>query len=95
MPVSGLVVCHVHKPTYYYFYSMKKNMGTTDRVIRAIFAFIIILLYFTGHLHYLIGDLLLVVAVMFAFTSLTAFCPMYALLGLSTLPIDKRHRRVS
>ena len=63
---------------------MKKNMGTTDRIIRIVIAAIIALLYFTNVLTGTLGIVLLVLAVVFVGTSLISFCPLYTIFGLST-----------
>lgn len=63
---------------------MKKNMGNTDRIIRTLVAVVIAGLYFTGTLTGLAGTILLVLAVVFAVTSLISFCPLYTIFGLKT-----------
>ncbi len=63
---------------------MKKNMGTTDRIIRTIIAAIIAVLYFTNTITGTLGIVLLVLAVVFLLTSLVSFCPLYAPFGLNT-----------
>lgn len=63
---------------------MKKNMGNTDRIIRTLVAVVIAGLYFTGTLTGLAGTILLVLAVVFAATSLISFCPLYTIFGLKT-----------
>jgi len=63
---------------------MKKNMGNTDRIIRTLVAVVIAGLYFTGTLTGLVGTILLVLAVVFAATSLISFCPLYTIFGLKT-----------
>jgi hypothetical protein len=63
---------------------MKKNMGSTDKLIRSIAAVIMAILYFTGVVPGTIGLILLVLAVVFVFTSVISFCPLYIPLGLST-----------
>lgn len=65
---------------------MKKNMGTADRIIRVIIAAAIAGLYFTGTITGTLGIILLVLAGVFVLTSLISFCPLYALVGLSTCP---------
>lgn len=65
---------------------MKKNMGTADRIIRVIIAAAIAGLYFTGTITGTLGIVLLVLAGVFVLTSLISFCPLYALVGLSTCP---------
>ncbi|MBI5916241.1 MAG: DUF2892 domain-containing protein [Bacteroidetes bacterium] len=70
---------------------MKKNMGTTDRIVRILFAAVFAILYFSGTISGTLGIILLVIAVVFALTSLVNFCPLYALFGISTCPApDKK-----
>jgi len=63
---------------------MKKNMGSTDRVFRAIVAAAIAALYFTEVISGTLGIILLVLAAVFLLTSFISFCPLYAPFGLST-----------
>lgn len=63
---------------------MKKNMGTTDKVIRIIIAAIIAVLYFTKYITGTVGIILMIFAVVFVLTSLFSFCPLYTLLGINT-----------
>lgn len=63
---------------------MKKNMGGSDKIIRAVVAAIIAVLFFTNVLHGIIGIVLLVLAGIFLLTSLISFCPLYVPLGIST-----------
>jgi uncharacterized membrane protein YtjA (UPF0391 family) len=52
---------------------MKKNMGSTDKLIRVIIAIIVAVLYFTGTLTGTIGIIALVIASVFFVTSLSQF----------------------
>lgn len=63
---------------------MKKNMGSTDKIIRFILAAIFVILYYTGTVSGTLGIVLLVLAGVFVLTSLISFCPLYAPFGLST-----------
>jgi hypothetical protein len=63
---------------------MKKNMGSTDRLIRTIIAILIAILYFTNVITGTLGIVLLVLAIVFAFTSLISFCPLYTIFGINT-----------
>jgi hypothetical protein len=65
---------------------MNKNMGSTDRVIRLIIAAVAAFLFFNGTLTGTLGIVALVVAGIFTLTSLISFCPLYAIVGLSTCP---------
>lgn len=70
---------------------MKKNMGSTDRVIRFIIAAVIAVLYFTNVISGTLGLVLLVLAGVFVLTSFISFCPLYAPFGLSTCSVkDKK-----
>lgn len=63
---------------------MKRNIGTSDRLIRAIIAgliaFLIINNVFTG----IIGIIMIVIAGVLALTSFITFCPIYKIFGIST-----------
>ena len=63
---------------------MKANMGAIDRIIRLLIAAVVAYLYFTGAISGAVGIVLLVVAVVFALTSLVGVCPAYSVVGLST-----------
>lgn len=68
---------------------MKKNMGSADRIIRIVLAVVMAALHFTGTVSGTLGIVLLVLAIVFAATSLVSFCPLYTLVGLSTCPVKK------
>jgi hypothetical protein len=63
---------------------MKRNMSNIDRIIRTVIALIFAYLYFGGIVTGTLGIVLLVVAVVFLFTSIFAFCPIYYLLKIRT-----------
>lgn len=63
---------------------MKKNMGTTDKVIRVLVAVVILVLYFTHVITGTLAVILLILAAVFVVTSLLGLCPLYLLFGLST-----------
>jgi len=69
---------------------MKKNMGNVDKIIRILAAIIIATLYFTNILTGTLGIVLLVVSGVFVLTSLVSFCPLYAVFGLKTCPMEKQ-----
>jgi hypothetical protein len=63
---------------------MKKNMGSTDKIIRIAAAVVIAVLYFT---HVINGTLALILgafAIIFIITSFISVCPLYIPFGLST-----------
>ena len=63
---------------------MKKNMGSTDKVIRIVVALIIAGLYFTEIIPGAIGIVLMAIAAIFVLTSFISFCPLYMPFGIST-----------
>ena len=69
---------------------MKKNMGSTDKIVRIVLALVFAALYFTGIVTGLVGTILLVLGGVFVLTSLISFCPLYAIFGLSTCPMPER-----
>jgi uncharacterized membrane protein len=74
-----------HRNKIYKNNTMKKNMGSADRIIRVMIAAILITLYFTGTITGTVGIILIVLSVIFVLTSLIGFCPLYLPFGLSTL----------
>ena len=69
---------------------MKKNMGSTDRIVRVLIAIVFAVLYFMGVIPGVLGIVLMVVAVIFVITSLLNFCPLYTIFGISTCKIDTK-----
>ena len=63
---------------------MKKNMGSTDRIIRIIIAAIVAVLYYSGRINGTMAIILGIVAGVFLLTSLINFCPLYKMLGINT-----------
>jgi hypothetical protein len=68
---------------------MKKNMGTVDRVVRAVLALVMVGLYFGNIVTGTLGIVLMAAAGIFLLTSLISFCPLYTLIGFSTCPTKK------
>jgi hypothetical protein len=69
---------------------MKKNMGSTDKIIRIILALVIAVLYFTNVIPGTLGIILLVLAVIFLATSFISFCPLYLPFGISTCKREEK-----
>ncbi|HAY33632.1 MAG TPA: DUF2892 domain-containing protein [Ignavibacteria bacterium] len=67
---------------------MKKNMGSSDKIIRVIIAAVIAFLYFTNVITGVLGLILLIFAAVFVLTSFISSCPLYSLLGISTAKKD-------
>ena len=63
---------------------MKKNMGSTDKIIRIAIAILIAILYFTNTISGTLAVVLGSFAVIFILTSFISFCPLYAPFGIST-----------
>ena len=63
---------------------MKITLHMTDRIVRILLSIAIVILYFSGVLSGTLAIIALVVAIVFTLTSLIGFCPLYALLGIST-----------
>ncbi len=64
---------------------MKANESTIDRVIRAIAGIVLLYLGFGGLLSGATAIVADVVGVVLLFTGAVGFCPIYALLKISTL----------
>ncbi len=63
---------------------MKRNMSNADRIIRTLLAALFAYLYFGGLVTGALGIVLLVLGVVFLFTAVVAFCPLYAPFKFST-----------
>jgi uncharacterized membrane protein YphA (DoxX/SURF4 family) len=63
---------------------MKKNMGSTDKIVRVLAAVLIIIGYFTNVLSGTVAIVLLTVAIIFIATSFMSFCPLYYPFKIST-----------
>lgn len=64
-------------------------MGTADKIIRLIVAAVLAFLFYNGTITGTLGIVAVVVAAVFALTSLVSFCPLYTLLGINTCSIKK------
>jgi len=63
---------------------MKKNMGSIDRVIRILIAFVVTVLYFVNVISGTLAIVLLLFSVVFIITSMISFCPLYLPFGINT-----------
>lgn len=63
---------------------MKSNLGTTDKIIRVLVFLTAVLLYFLDVTSGTLGILLIAIGAVLLLTSLLNYCPMYAILGIST-----------
>lgn len=71
---------------------LARNVGPTDRAVRALPSVIVIALWWSGALAGPILILAAVAAAMLLATALTARCSVYAILGLSTCPLREGDR---
>ena len=67
-------------------------MGTIDKAVRVTIAAIIAILYFTNVITGTLGIVLLILAGVFALTSLISFCPIYRIFGLSSCPVKVKSK---
>lgn len=63
---------------------MKKNMGSTDKVIRILFALVVAVLFYTETVEGTLALVLGILATIMVATSFISFCPLYLPFGLST-----------
>jgi hypothetical protein len=63
---------------------MKKNMGSTDKLFRILFAFLVGVLYYTKAIEGNVALVLGVLAAILVLTSFISFCPLYLPFGIST-----------
>ena len=63
---------------------MKRNIGTTDRLVRLLAALILGALYFMGILTGTAGAIAVGVAAVLVLTSFLRFCPLYLPFGIRT-----------
>jgi hypothetical protein len=63
---------------------MKKNISTTDSMIRLLLAAAVAVLYFTKQIEGTLAIVLGLAALVVAATALVNFCPIYHLLGFTT-----------
>ena len=64
---------------------MKKNVNSTDKVIRILLAVVLGVLILTNQVAGTLAIIFGVLAVVLLLTSFLSFCPIYALLNISTL----------
>jgi len=69
---------------------MKKNLGTTDKMIRILIVVVIGALYFTNTISGTLAIILGILAIVLVITSLVSFCPLYLPFGFNTFKRGKR-----
>jgi len=65
--------------------NVKKNVNSIDKVIRILLAIVLGVLIFTSQVTGVFAIVLGILAVVLVLTSFLSFCPIYALLNISTL----------
>jgi hypothetical protein len=68
---------------------MKKNMGSTDKLIRIIIVIGIVALYYFKVIDGTLGYVLMALAAISLLTSLVGFCPLYLPFGINTCKTKK------
>lgn len=63
---------------------MKKNLGSTDKVIRYILAIVALFIGFFSGVSGFVQGVFISVALILIGTSLLSLCPLYAIVGLKT-----------
>ena len=63
---------------------MKKNMGSTDKILRVLAAILVAVLYYTRTISGTLAIVLGALAIIFIVTSLISFCPLYLPFGINT-----------
>jgi hypothetical protein len=63
---------------------MKKNMSSTDGIIRILIAVVIAVLYFMHVINGTLAIILGVIAIIFIITGFINFCPIYYVFGISS-----------
>lgn len=63
---------------------MKKNMSKTDQYVRIVLAIVLGVLSYAGVVTGVTAIVFMILAAVFLLTSFMMFCPLYALVGLST-----------
>ena len=69
---------------------MKKNMGSTDKIIRILFAIVVAVLFYTKTVEGTLALVLGILATVMVATSLISFCPLYLPFGISTCKKEKK-----
>lgn len=65
-------------------------MGSVDQLVRLVVAITIGLLYYNNIIEGTLGIVLSVIALIFLFTSMVGYCPMYAIFGMNTCKIVRQ-----
>ena len=69
---------------------MKKNIGSTDKIIRLTASAILVYLYSANVVQGVLGTVLLGAAFTLTITSFISFCPLYSILGINSCTISSK-----
>lgn len=69
---------------------MTKNVGNTDRIIRAVLALAALWGASAAGFGSVLGIILVIVAIIMAVTAAVGVCPLYRLIGVNTCPVNQR-----
>lgn len=68
---------------------MKKNMGNIDKLIRIVFALLLIGLYLLNIIEGTFGLVAAGLGLVFIITSFLGFCPLYSIIGFKTCKTEE------
>lgn len=63
---------------------MKANIGKTDKIVRLLIAFVLVMLFMTHQVEGTAGIILLILGIVLVLTSLINFCPLYLPFKINT-----------
>lgn len=63
---------------------MKTNMGSTDRIVRAVIAIVLLALALTSTITGVVGTIAFVLGVILLLTAVVGICPLYLPFKIST-----------
>ena len=69
---------------------MTANIGTVDRAIRFLLAFVVIILLVTRKVHGTLAIILGIIGLMLLITAFVRYCPLYPPLKISTMKKPKQ-----
>ena len=70
-------------------FTMKKNVGNADKLVRILIAITVVVLYYTNIITGMIAIILMAVGIVLLLTVLFNFCPLYAVFGIKTCKTKK------
>ena len=77
-----LFMLHLYSQNYRFI--MKRNIGSVDRMVRLLIAFVAFVVYSRSLLNSTMSIIILIVGLLMFVTAFMRFCPLYSLLQIST-----------